>query len=171
MPAQFHQEDDFKAKLDAGLWWKVIRRALHLKRFLIPLFISSLVLAICDASFALITRWVIDGVIRDGVKANFTLYAAVYFAVTIILCTCVFLFINLAGNISNRLAHDIRRDSFDRLHALEFSFFDTRPVGWLITRLTSDCDRLARTIGWGFLDIVWGLGSFHCLSQQEPAAL
>ena len=157
MPAQFHQEDDFKAKLDAGLWWKVIRRALHLKRFLIPLFISSLVLAICDASFAIITRWVIDGVIRDGVKANFTLYAAVYFAVTIILCTCVFLFINLAGNISNRLAHDIRRDSFDRLQALEFSFFDTRPVGWLITRLTSDCDRLARTIGWGFLDIVWGL--------------
>ncbi|HRE04753.1 MAG TPA: ABC transporter transmembrane domain-containing protein, partial [Opitutaceae bacterium] len=27
----------------------------------------------------------------------------------------------------------------------------------LITRLTSDCDRLARVIAWGFLDIVWGL--------------
>jgi ATP-binding cassette, subfamily B, bacterial len=157
MPVPFHQEDDFKAKLDAGLWWKIIRRALHLKRLLIPLFFASLLLAICDASFALITRWVIDGVIRDGVQANFTLYAAVYFAVTLALCTCVFLFINLAGTISNRLAHDIRRDSFDRLQELEFSFFDTRPVGWLITRLTSDCDRLARTIGWGFLDIVWGL--------------
>lgn len=156
MPAPFQQEDDFKAKLDAGLWWKIIRRALHLKRFLIPLFISALLLAICDASFAHVTRWVIDGVIRDGVDANFTLYAAVYMGITLTLCTCVWLFIWLAGNISNRLAHDIRRDSFDRLQELEFSFFDTRPVGWLITRLTSDCDRLARTIGWGFLDIVWG---------------
>ncbi|MCW5547346.1 MAG: ABC transporter ATP-binding protein [Opitutaceae bacterium] len=157
MPAPFHQEDDFKARLDAGLWWKLLRRAFHLKRYLIPLFLAALVLAVCDASFALITRWVIDGVVRDGTGANFTLYAAVYFAVTFVLCACVWLFIWLAGNISNRLAHDIRRDGFDRLQQLEFAFFDTRPVGWLITRLTGDCDRLARTIGWGFLDIVWGL--------------
>lgn len=150
-------EDDFKAKLDAGLWWKVIRRAFHLKRFLIPLFFTSLMLAACDASFAFITRWVIDGVVRDGTAANFTLYASAYLAVTLTLSTCVWGFIWMAGNISNRLAHDIRRDGFDRLQELEFAFFDTRPVGWLITRLTSDCDRLARTIAWGFLDIVWGL--------------
>jgi ATP-binding cassette subfamily B protein len=157
MSAQYPQEDDFKSRIDAGLWWKIIRRALHLKRFLIPLFLAAFILAVCDSSFAFITRWVIDGVIRDGVHAPFTLYAATYFAVTFTLCSCVWLFIYLAGNISNRLAHDIRRESFDRLQQLEFAFFDTRPVGWLITRLTSDCDRLARTIAWGFLDIVWGL--------------
>ncbi|MBT5903199.1 MAG: ABC transporter ATP-binding protein [Opitutaceae bacterium] len=150
------QEDDFKAKLDAGLWWKILRRTFHLKRYLVPLFISALVLAACDASFAFVTRWVIDGVVRDGVDAPFTLYAAVYLGITVLICLAVWCFIFLAGNISNRLAHDIRRDSFDRLQELEFSFFDTRPVGWLISRLTSDCDRLARTIGWGFLDIVWG---------------
>ncbi len=157
MSAPAQPEDDFKARLDAGLWWKILRRAFHLKRYLIPLFIASLILAICDAAFALITRWVIDGVVRDGTDADFTLYAAAYLAVTLTLCGCVWLFIWLAGNISNRLAHDIRRDGFDRLQQLEFAFFDTRPVGWLITRLTGDCDRLARTIGWGFLDIVWGL--------------
>lgn len=119
MSAAFQQEDEFKAKLDAGLWWKIIRRAFHLKRYLIPLLISALVLAICDASFALITRWVIDGVVRDGMSANLALYAGVYLAVTLILCSCIWLFIWLAGNISNRLAHDIRRDGFDRLQKLE----------------------------------------------------
>lgn len=157
MPAPLPLEDDFKAKLDAGLWWKLFRRAFHLKRFLIPLFVCALILAVCDAAFALITRWVIDGVVRDGTAAPFVTYGAVYLGVTLTLSSCVWLFIWLAGNISNRLAHDIRRDSFDRLQELEFAFFDTRPVGWLISRLTSDCDRLARTIGWGFLDIVWGL--------------
>ncbi len=156
MSTSLPAEDDFKAKLDAGLWWKIVRRAFHLKRFLIPLFIVSLGMAICDASFAFITRWVIDGVIQQGREANFVLFAGVYFGVTLTLCSCVWMFIYLAGNISNRLAHDIRRDSFDRLQELEFAFFDTRPVGWLISRLTSDCDRLARTIAWGFLDIVWG---------------
>lgn len=153
----FQQEDEFKARLDAGLWWKLFKRALHLKRYLVPLFITAVLIAACDAAFAHVTRWVIDGVARDGANADFTRYIAVYLAVTLGLCGGVWVFIEMAGNISNRLAHDIRRDGFDKLQELEFAFFDTRPVGWLITRLTGDCDRLARIIAWGFLDIVWGL--------------
>ena len=157
MSAQFHQEDEFKAKLDAGLWWKIFRRALGLKSYLIPLAIAAVTIAMCDAAYALVTRWVIDGVMRDGAAAPFMHYIAVYLGITLAICTGIWVFIEMAGNLSNRLAHDIRRDCFDRLQQLEFAFFDTRPVGWLITRLTSDCDRLARIISWGFLDIVWGL--------------
>ncbi len=156
MSASFQQEDDFKARLDAGLWWKLFRRALYLKRFLVPLCIAAVLIAACEAAFAHVTRWVIDGVVRDGAEASFTSYIAVYLGIIVVLCIGVWVFIDMAGNISNRLAHDIRRDGFDRLQELEFSFYDTRPVGWLITRLTSDCDRLARIIAWGFLDIVWG---------------
>jgi len=151
------QQDEFKARLDAGLWGRIFRRALPLKRFLIPLFLTAIVTAMCDASFALTTRWVIDGVAAHGAAAPFTRYICVYLGLTVALSTCVWFFIGLAGNISNRMAHDIRRDGFDRLQDLEFAYFDTRPVGWLISRLTSDCDRLSRIIAWGFLDIVWGL--------------
>jgi ATP-binding cassette subfamily B protein len=150
-------EDEFRARLDAGLWWKIFRRALHLKRYLIPLFVTAVMLAACDASFAHVTRWVIDGIVRDGANADFERYILVYLGITLVLCVGVWVFIEMAGNIANRLAHDIRRDGFARLQQLEFAFFDTRPVGWLITRLTSDCDRLARIIAWGFLDIVWGV--------------
>ena len=157
MSAQFHQEDEFHARLDTGLWWKIFRRALRYKHLLIPLFIVAVILAICDAGFVQVTRWVIDGVIRDGARAPFGRYIGVYLGVVLVLCTSVWCFIQLAGNLCCHLAHDVRRDCFDKLQELEFSFFDTRPVGWLITRLTSDCDRLARVIGWGFLDITWGL--------------
>jgi ATP-binding cassette subfamily B protein len=157
MSAQLQMEDEFRARLDAGLWWKIFRRALHLKRYLVPLFVTAVMLAGCDASFAHVTRWVIDGIVRDGANADFGRYIAVYLGLTLVLCVGVWVFIEMAGNISNRLAHDIRRDGFARLQQLEFAFFDTRPVGWLITRLTSDCDRLARIIAWGFLDIVWGV--------------
>lgn len=152
-----HLQDEFKAQLDAGLWGKIFRRALPLKHYLIPLFITAVLVAACDAGFALVTRWVIDGIVTQGAAAPFTLYILVYLGVTLALCLGVWSFIALAGNISNRVAHDIRRDGFERLQELEFAFFDTRPVGWLITRLTSDCDRLARIIAWGFLDIVWGV--------------
>jgi hypothetical protein len=42
MTAPLHQEDEFKAKLDAGLWWKLCQRALHLKRFIVPLAIAAI---------------------------------------------------------------------------------------------------------------------------------
>src|SRR4051794_37654164 len=127
MSAQsFQPEDEFKARLDAGLWWKLFQRALHLKRFLIPLLITAVSIAACDAAFAHVTRWVIDGVVRDGARAPFLSYALVYLGVTVALCVGVWVFIEMAGNISNRLAHDIRRDSFDKLQSLEFAFFDTR---------------------------------------------
>ena len=157
MSAQFHQEDEFHARLDTGLWWKIFHRALRYKRLLIPLFIVAVILACCDAGFVQVTRWVIDGVVHDGARAPFGRYIGAYAGVILVLCTSVWCFIELAGSLCCHLAHDIRRDCFDKLQALEFSFFDTRPVGWLITRLTSDCDRLARVIGWGFLDITWGL--------------
>ena len=157
MPAPIQLEDEFQTRLDTGLWWKIFRRALGHKRQLVPLFFASVGIAACDASFAQITRWVIDGVVRDGANASFTRYIIVYLIVTLLLCTGVFGFIELAGRLAHLLAYEIRRDCFDKLQTLEFAFFDARPVGWLITRLTSDCDRLARIIAWGFLDIVWGL--------------
>lgn len=156
MSAAFSSDDEFQARLDAGLWLKLFRRALRMKRFLIPLVIVAIVVAACDATFAQITRWVINGVVRQGLRAPFGLYTAGYFGTVFALSAGVWVFIEVAGNLSNRLAHDIRRDCFDKLQSLEFAFFDTRPVGWLITRLTSDCDRLSRIIAWGCLDIIWG---------------
>jgi ATP-binding cassette subfamily B protein len=155
MSAHFHQEDEFRDTLDTGLWWKIFRRALALKGYVAALFLCAVVVAMCDATFALVTRWVINGVVQEGARAAFGHYIAGYAAVTLTLCVGVWVFIIVAGNLSNRLAHDIRRDCFAKLQTLEFAFFDTRPVGWLITRLTSDCDRLSRIIAWGCLDIVW----------------
>ena len=156
MSSAFHQEDEFKAKLDTGLWWKLFQRALHLKRFLIPLAVCAIAIAVCDATFAHITRWTIDAVVAGGSATQMTPYVLAYAGVVLVFCIGVWVFIDCAGAIANHLGHDIRSASFDRLQALEFAFYDTRPVGWLITRLTSDCDRLARVIAWGFLDIVWG---------------
>ena len=47
-----------------------------------------------------------------------------------------------AGGLAHHLAFEIRTEGFARLQELEFNFYDTRPVGWLITRLTSAPDLL-----------------------------
>lgn len=148
-------EDEFSEKFDMGLWKKVFRIALRYKQFLIPLAISAVAIAGVDASFALVTRWTVDDVNEIDSMMDLAPHISAYLALTIGLSAGVLVFIRSAGALANHMSHDIRRDCFQRLQELEFSYFDHRPIGWMISRLTSDCDKLSRIIAWGTLDLVW----------------
>jgi ATP-binding cassette, subfamily B, multidrug efflux pump len=58
--------------------------------------------------------------------------------------------LNLAGQ---RAMHDLRLDLFQRLERQSLSFFDRRPVGALITRLTNDIDALNEFLTSGLLAV------------------
>ncbi|HSH09577.1 MAG TPA: ABC transporter ATP-binding protein, partial [Oceanipulchritudo sp.] len=152
------EEDTFHDRLDWGLWRQVFRHALPYKGLVIKLAVAAIVIAACDASFALVTRWAVDDVsaaVAAGTSFSAWRYAAAYFGVAATLAVSVCCFIIFAGSLSHCMSHDIRRDTFTRIQELEMSYFDHRPTGWLISRLTSDCDKLARIIAWSFIDLVW----------------
>jgi len=152
-----YEEDTFHRRLDWRLWRQVFAHAKPYKRFLYPLAAAAVAIAIIDTGFALVTRSAIDEVVAHGPDSSLVGHAVVYLVMAAGLSIGVWVFINMAGNVSNHVSHDIRRDGFARLQELEFSYFDRRPVGWLISRLTSDCDKLARIIAWGFLDCIWAI--------------
>lgn len=149
------QEDTFSSRLDLKLWAQVFRNALPYKGLLITIAITAVLIALMEASFALVTRWVVDDVMATEGSLNLWPYVSVYGFLVVGFAACVWLFIAKAGSLSNHMSHDIRGNCFRRLQELEFAYFDHRPVGWLISRLTSDCDKLARIIAWGSLDLVW----------------
>jgi ATP-binding cassette subfamily B protein len=151
------QEDVFSDKLDLSLWARVFRHTLPYKHLVVRLSISAVAIAIADASFALVTRWAVDDVVKAGNVVNLGPHIAVYGFLIILLAGSVWVFINSAGGLSNNMSHDIRAECFKRIQELEFAYFDHRPTGWLISRLTSDCDKLARIIAWGSLDLVWAV--------------
>lgn len=153
---QPHVEEEFKSKIDFDLWKRIFQFALAHKRLLIPLGTCGLIVAIVEALFPIATMYAINIIEANGVTTDLIRPAVFYFALSAILVICVLFFIRCAGGISHHIAHDIKRDCFKRLQELEFAFYDKQPTGWLISRLTADCDRLSRILAWGFLDIVWG---------------
>jgi ATP-binding cassette subfamily B protein len=52
--------------------------------------------------------------------------------------------------------YDLRKKLFEHLQTLSFSYFDRTPVGWIMSRVTSDSSRIAQLVTWGLLDITWG---------------
>ena len=153
--------DDHKLskRLNVELWKKLFVYASRYPTDLKWLGATAFITALCEVTYPLLTKGVIDsvdGYLKTGLEPDLFLWGLGYLGCTVLLAMSVGIFIWRAGSIRTSVAHDIRRDGFENLQRLSFSYFDYRPVGWLMARMTSDCERLSNILAWGFLDLVWG---------------
>ncbi len=150
------QEEEYQGRLNPAVWRRIIHYGRKHRRYMIGMVVLASVTAWFDVSFTLVTRTVINEVTEKGSRANVPTYGAIYVALVFAFSAGIWTFIWLGAKISTGVGHDIREAGFRKLQELSFSFYDHRPVGWLMARMTSDCDRLSRILAWGVLDIVWG---------------
>jgi len=147
------------SRINIELWKKLFNYAKGYPRELKWLATFAVLTALMEVAYPLITKGVIDevdGYINGGVEPDFMFWGAAYFICTVIISLSIGGFIWFAGRIRTHISHDIRKDGFANLQRLSFSFYDYRPVGWLMARMTSDSERLSNILAWGFLDLVWG---------------
>jgi len=149
-------EEALAAQLNLSLWHKLFVYVGKYPRDLAWLTIFAVVTAGVDVAYPLITMAVVDTVAADGKSAVLWPYILMYLGATLTVAVATGGFIWMGGKIRTHVSHDIRRDGFENLQRLSFAFYDHRPVGWLMARMTSDCERLSNIMAWGFLDLVWG---------------
>ena len=149
-------EDSHKHGMNLELWRRLLGYATAYRFEVGMLFTSATLTAAAEIAFPLLTRGVIDEISTRGTDANLLIYGAWYAFFTVLLAFSVLGFIWFGGRLRTHVAHDIRMDGFKNLQRLSFSYYDYRPVGWLMARMTSDCERLSNILAWGMLDLVWG---------------
>ena len=57
------------------------------------------------------------------------------------------------------MQYDLRKKLFNHLQHLSFAYFDRTPVGWIMSRVTSDVGHIADLITWGAVDVTWAIMS------------
>ena len=149
-------EQDVDSALQSALWLQLWSYARCYPRDLTWLGIFAIVTAAMEISYPLVTRLVVDAVATDAENAELWQYALYYALTTVVITLSISGFIRIGGKLETRISYDIRKDGFENLQALSFSYYNRRPVGWLMARMTADCDRLSNILVWGFLDAVWG---------------
>jgi ATP-binding cassette subfamily B protein len=159
-----HEEEVYSKELDLALWRKLFAYTRPYRRAVAWICVAGVVTAFADTAYPLLTRAVIDDVVAHGVSARLLPYALVWAGITLVLAFCIWGFIWLAGKLRTHISHDIRRAGFEKLQQLSFSYYDRRPVGWLVARMTSDCERLSNILAWGVLDFAWGMTLLTCIS-------
>ena len=150
--------DDVAASdgLRLSLWKRLIGYVCVYKRELALLAAVAVATAAVEAAYPLIAKGVVDDVEANGADANFALWGAIYLGCNLAMAVAVAALIWLSGKIEAHASHDIRAQAFANLQRLSFSYYDHRPAGWLMARLTADCSRLTDILAWAFLDVVWG---------------
>jgi ATP-binding cassette, subfamily B, bacterial len=115
------------------------------------------VVSVLDAFFTYLSKQIIDVAIVPGDRAALYRFIEIYGALILVQAVMVFGFIYLAGILGERVQYDLRRKMFDHLQDLSFSYFSRTPVGWIMSRVTSDSERIAQLVTWGMLDVTWGI--------------
>lgn len=142
---------------DWVLWRKILMFGRPYLKLFAALAVVAVLVAACEVTMPLLVGAVIDHVTQHGVDSTLWPYAAGFAVLSVVFAGLIFGFIALAGKLSIAICYDIREGSFRHLQELHFGYFDQRPVGWLMARLTSDCNLLSRIMGWSLLDVVWGV--------------
>ncbi len=150
------QEDDFRGQVDLRLWKRIFGHALPYRSALIGLCLSGLLVAGIDAVAPMVVGWIVDEAVTNGATPRLWGLSASYAVIFGVLSFSIWLFIVLAGQAATGVGADLREKGFGRLQSLDFTFFDARPTGWLVSRLTSDCHKVSSLIPWLALDLVWG---------------
>lgn len=149
-------EEEYRSRLDPKLWRKIFGHARPYRKELAGLAVSGILVAAIDALLPWVTGLVIDAATGRGNRSDLPRHSLAYFGLVTVMSLLIWYFIVMAGRVATGMAYDMRRKGFQRLQELSFSFYDTRPVGWLMTRLTSDVARPADIIPWFLLDLFWG---------------
>ncbi|MCD4818690.1 MAG: ABC transporter ATP-binding protein/permease [Candidatus Cloacimonetes bacterium] len=150
------EEKEYKKNFDSNLWEKLIVFVKPYKREVFFLILSCMALAGIDVIFPLLSRYAIDKFVIPRNLNGLPIFASVYFGFMFVQAINIYIFIMLAGKVEMGISYNIRKKGFDHLQKLSFNYFDKTPVGWIMARMTSDCERLGSFISWGLVDMIWG---------------
>jgi ATP-binding cassette, subfamily B, bacterial len=149
------EEEEFTSKFNGGTLLRILAQVKPHWKWVAGFLGSVLVVSIIDSYFTYLGMRIIDEGIVPGNRDALVNIGLVYGAMVVIQAVFVFCFIWLCGVLGQRVQYDLRKKIFDHLQALSFSYFDRTPVGWIMSRVASDSERIAQLVTWGMLDITW----------------
>jgi len=163
MTEHHFEEEEFTTTFNGRTLWRTLKLTFPHWPWVAGFLIAIAVTSATDSYFTYLGKQIVD----DGILARDT--AALreivirYGGLILFQAVAVFTFIYLAGVLGERIRYDLRRAMFNHLQKLSLSYYNKTPVGWIMSRVTSDSERVAELVTWGFLDSTWAI-----LSRPSP---
>ena len=150
-------EQEYTKSFDLSIWKRLGPILRPYGACFVGMFAFNALTAAVDVALPLLQRFAIANFIEESTLAGIVPYGAVYLAVILLQALSVVLFARNSMYIEMSAGRDLRRKLFTHLQTLSFSFYNVTPVGYLLSRVMSDTNRIAGMIAWNLTDILWAM--------------
>jgi ATP-binding cassette subfamily B protein len=150
------EEEEFTGVFTGKIALRILSNIKPYYLWVIGFVVSIALVSFLDSYFTFLSKRIIDEGIGAGDFTALRQILIQYASLIGISAINIFIFIYFAGVLGERVQYDLRNMMFRHLQKLSLSYYNKTPVGWLMSRVTSDSERVAQLVTWGFLDIVWG---------------
>lgn len=155
MSDMYFEEEEFTTQFNGSTIKRIAQQALPYWKWVAGFMGLIALVSLQDAIFTYLSKLIIDEGIVPGNLARLKELIILYAGMIIIQAGAVFGFIFLAGLLGERLQYDLRQKMFNHLQSLSLSYFNKTPIGWIMSRVTSDSSRIAELVTWGLIDTAW----------------
>ena len=151
------EEEDFTTKVNTRVVMRMLALVRPHWRWVVGFVVLIAGTSVVDSYFTYLGKQIVDDAILAGDTGMLTRLLARYGGLAVLQAATVCGFIILASFLGERVQYDMRRSLFGHLQELSFAYFDKTPVGWIMSRVTSDSERIAELVTWGLVDITWAV--------------
>lgn len=110
-----------------------------------------------DIVWPLFTQYAINHFIADTTLKGLPVFILLYVLCLGIQVLMSYISCSYAGQIEMYIGRDLKRESFNHLQNLSFSYFNQNSVGYILARVMSDTGRIGGMVSWDLMDSVWNL--------------
>ena len=150
-------ELDDNVRFDGNVIKRLFETLAPHKKTMIGSMIAIILVSLLDAYFTLINKRIIDEGIIAGDKTALVRLFTLYGAIVLVQAVAVFFFIYLIGLQGEKVRYDLRKRLFNHLQQLSLAYFSKTPLGWIMSRVTSDTEKMADLLTWGLIDSTYAL--------------
>jgi ATP-binding cassette, subfamily B, bacterial len=151
------REEEFSSRFSGRTVLRILGLARPHWRWLVGFMVFIAIVSAADSVFTYLSKLIIDDGIVARDEGRLMELLRVYGGLAMVQAVAVLGFIYLTGILGERINYDLRKGMFGQLQELSFSYFDRTPVGWIMSRVTSDATKMADLVTWGLLDVTWAL--------------
>jgi ATP-binding cassette subfamily B protein len=159
MTEDYFEEEEFTTQFNGATVLRILAQTLPYWQWVLGFLCTVILVSFLDGYFTYLSKTIIDeGIVAGNIQI--LINTVIKYGSLIIVQAClVFGFIYLAGVLGERVRYDLRKKLFNNLQELSLSYYSKTPVGWIMSRVTSDTEKVSDLVTWGMLDITWAVSN------------
>ncbi|MCZ7553853.1 MAG: ABC transporter [Anaerolineae bacterium UTCFX2] len=155
MTAQFYEEEEFTTQFNGKTVLRILAQTRQHWIWVVGFVAAIVITSVLDGYLTYLGKQIVDLGIMANNKQVLIEIVIKYALLVLVQGVTVLGFVFLASVLGERVRYDLRKKLVNNLQDLSLSYYSHTPVGWIMSRVTSDTERVSDLVTWGLVDVCW----------------